>query len=140
MLKKLQQTSANSSTKISEQNALVDASQLAQIQRLVKKGHYTVQSNTPNTQFDNLCVLQLANGADVGYQYYSDKAFAEFLNLLDLEIICHIVMLIQASRSCHWKVTAPQITKFHKKVVWHASWTWRLCCQQNCVWDMMHWV
>ena len=32
-----------------------------------------------------------------------------------MEIICHVVMLIQALRSCHWKVTAPQtITKFHK--------------------------
>ena len=84
--------------KFSEQNAIVDATQVAQIQRLVNTVHYTVQSNTPNTQFENLCVLQLVNGVDLGYQYYSDKAFAEFLNLLDLEITCHVVMLIQASQ------------------------------------------
>ena len=40
--------------KNSEQNAIIDASQLAQIQRHLNTVHYMVQSNTPNTQFEVL--------------------------------------------------------------------------------------
>ena len=66
----------------SKQNAIVDASQLAQTQRLLNTLHYMVQSDTLNRQFEMLCVLELANGADLGCQYYNDKTFAEFLNLI----------------------------------------------------------
>ena len=77
-----------------KQNAIVDVTKVAQIQRLVNTFYRMVKSNT---QFENLCVLQVENGADLGEKYSSDKALGEFLTLLHSENICHVATLIQAS-------------------------------------------
>jgi hypothetical protein len=76
-----------------KQNAIVDVTKVAQIQRLVNTFHYMVKSNT---QFENLCVLQLANGADLGEKYSSDKALGEFLTSLHSENICHVQSSVES--------------------------------------------
>ena len=59
------------------QNAIKTSGKFAQVSRLVNTVHTMVHKNIGIANFEDLIKMQLANGADMGDQYFSSESFKD---------------------------------------------------------------